>query len=384
MVRRFFMILIIIFVTPINAMDLNQSLVCSMSLLTQDVARNRIQSLLSFQEISRLKRSSKECNALYDLERVCPLFREHTCSTHACAQLAKNYYTCTKALGHFARKKDEEMFKHVWIHHEAVRNKNVLTLLKKNSEASLKNKMNVYSKYYDKAKKIRKHILEYGAQAICNNNDPDGATIVLSGGSFDIFDLLKKASSQLCYDAYFLFFKACQFEDVNLIKALCGGVVDVQSIEYIMRYAEVGLMVDLLCDDVLPVDCVNKSGKSLLHYAAEYGQYHVIEILIDKGVYVNSIDAKGMTPLHYAVKNIQYDAVVMLLDNKDADVRFANKKGKTALDYTTIRGVKLLNPEEFDGIKAIREVLKAHIKQHTVDAYSYSKVHKNGYQKLHI
>jgi hypothetical protein len=379
MARRFFMALILIFVMPINAMDLNQSLVCGMSLLTQDVARAGIQPLLSFQEISYLKRSSRICNELYDLERVCPSFREDKCSTHACAQLAKNYYTCSKALGHFARKKDEEMFKHLWINHEVVRNKNVLTLLKKDSEASLQNKMNIYSKHYDKAKKVRNRILQYGARAICNNNDPDsdGAIIVFSGGSLDIFDLLKKE-----YNTSFLFFKACQFNDVNLIKVLCGGVVDDRSLEYVMRYADIGLMINLICDDVLPVKCVNKSGKSLLHYAAEYGYDDVIEILIDRGVCVNCIDAKGMTPLHYAVKNIQYDAVMMLLESKDVNVRFSNKKGKTVLYYASIRGVKLLNPEEYIDKKIIKKVLEDHIEQHKANAHSYSKVHKNGYQKL--
>ncbi len=380
MVRGFFIALIIIFVMPINAMDVNQSLVCGMSLLTQDVARNHIQTLLSFQEISRLKRSSRRYNVLYDLERVCPLFREDTCSTHACAQLAKNYYTCSKALGHFARKNDVEMFKHLWIHHEVVRDENVLTLLKKGSEALLKNKMNVYSKHYDKAKKVRNHVLQYGAQAICNKNDPDpdSAIIVLSGGSLDIFDLLKKE-----YNTCFLFLKACQFEDVNLIKALCGGVIDARSLEYVMRYADIGLLIDLICDDVLPVKCVNKSGKSLLHYAAEYGHDQIIEILMDRGVCVNCIDAKRMTPLHYAVKNIQYDAVVMLLENKDINVQFHNKKGKTALYYASIRGVKLLNPEEYIDKKIIKKILEDHIEQHKANAHSYSKVHKNGYQKLH-
>lgn len=380
--RKLFFLLTVLSVMSTNSMYVSESLPCGMVLLPHDVARNKIQSLLSFQEIARLKQSSQRCNKLYDVERVCPLFHTHTCSTYACAQLAKNYYACSKVLSHFACNKNEDMFMHLWMHHAQVRNKDIIEICKC-SVVSVKNQMDVYSKRYGKEKNIRKHIVTCGAKAICKYNDRDCAKTVFAGGGLSIFDLLK--GSENYFSAYFIFYKAAWLDDPELIKYLCGGTVDERSFKYIMRYADPGLLRSLIRDDILTTDITSKLGKSLLHYVAQKGLAHIIKILLDKGAYVNCIDEKGMTPLHYAVKNIHIDAVLMLLTSADADVRFVNKKGKKALDYATSTQRFILGmSDELADRKIIQGILQSHLEKSSAHAYSYAKVHSNGYQKLRV
>lgn len=386
--KQLFVLLAIFVMSPVCSMELSNPVIGSMLLLTQDVARNKIQPLLSFQDISRLKRSSRTCNTLYDVEPICSLLLEDTCSTNACNRLANNYYACTKALAHCAYKNDEEMFKHLWVHHAEIRNGNIAEHIKKKSEITIKKKMDVYCKHYRESRNIRRHIFKYADKAIrCSN--VDFANAVLSGSNLDIFDfgasftVLEKVSKN-CFNFDFIFSQACDLQDVHLINNLCGGAVDSCSFNYIINYANGALLFNLIIHGILPVDTVGKLGKSVLHHAAENGFKHVIQIALENGAYVNCTDSKGMTPLHYATKKAHIEAVLMLLTSEDADVRFANKKGKKVIDYALSvgnywfdYGDKLTNRE------TIRRILQSHLEQHTVSAYSDSKVHDNGYQKLH-
>jgi len=376
------------FVFSLCSMDLSQSLVCGMVTLSHDIATCRIQSLLSFQEIARLKQVSRQCKALYDLQRPCLLLREYECSTYGCHKLAHNYYACTKALVHFARNKDQDMFNHLWVHHAVLRDNNVSEILKKQA-ATLQEKMDVYRKYYYKSKNIDKHLLDYSVKAIGAQNTAY-ATMVLSESNISIVDLVKKhgTAQKFLVDIFnvdFIFESACGLNNSDLIKVLCGKFVDVESFVYIMRYAKAALICDLINKNIVPVDSVDVSGKSLLHYAAHCGFQRVIKMLLNRGVYVNCTDRRGMTPLHYAVKHSQIDSVLALLDSNDVDVRFCDKKGKTALDYVSVKKRFLpYSPEEITERKSIEVILQSHVEKHQARPYSYSKVHSNGYQKLHI
>ncbi len=386
--RKLFFLLTVLSVMSTNSMYVSESLPCGMLLLPHDVARNKIQSLLSFQEIARLKQSSQWCNRVCDVEHVCPLFCTHTCSTYACAQLAKNYYACSKALSHFARNKDEYMFMHLWMHHAQVRNKDIIEICKC-SVVSVKNQMDVYSKRYSNEKNIRKHIVKCGARAICKYHDRDCAKTVFAGGGLSIFDLLKEYGCQKeskdYFNVYFIFYKAAWLDDSELIKHLCGGTVDERSFKYIMRYADPGLLSNLICDDILTPDITSKSRKSLLHYVAHKGLAHIIKILLDKGAYVNCVDEEGMTPLHYAVKKVHIDAVLMLLTSADADVRFVDKRGKKALDYAIPTQRFMLGmSDDLADRKTIQGILQSHLEKSSAHAYSYAKIHSNGYQKLRV
>jgi hypothetical protein len=292
-------------------------------------------------------------------------------------------------LGHFAGKRNEEMFQHLWDYHAVERDKEVAKIVKR-SLLSLKDRMKVYKKYYNKeAKYIRKKVVKYAVNAIYAE-DAVCANTVLSGGSLSIFDLLDKyvGVEKILYDnskLEFTLYHACQMGSADLIKVLCGGIVDERSFEYILKYAGAELMLRLIHEGIVPFHATNDRGKSVLHYAAERGFEYVVDALLDKGVYVNCRDAKEMVPLHYAAKRGHLEAVLMLLSSKDVDVHCTNKKFKTVLDYTVL--VKKMLPDDGDEIanrESIREELKARIEKSKARPYSYSKVHSNGYQKMHV
>ena len=340
----------------------------------QDVVRNRIQSLLSLQEIARFKRSCKLWNVLGDVEEFCPLSHTFRCSTYACACLIKNYYTCGKALAHFARKaketaqdeekrkKDENMFKHLWVHHAVVRDEDVLKILKA-STITIHDQMKVYGENYHKEKRLRKHILESATRAICaDGGNIDIAKTVLLGNSFDIFDLLGMNSEESCdYTLDFLFFKACQLNDVDVIALLCGGTVNGQSLEYVMKYARSDLIINLICDKKLPIDVADKTRKSVLHYLAQRGDDDSIALVVAKGARINVVDTKGMTPLHYAVKNKHLHVIQKILSYNDVDVLCKNKKGKKPIDYIPmIRWNFSLKVEDAIKFTLIKEALQSY------------------------
>jgi|GEM_PF-3103964 len=385
MYKQFFVLLSSFYVIPVCAMEEKKPLVSDMLILSRDIARNSIQPLLSLQEIAYIKQASKACNLLYDPYPICSLVG--SCSSHSCITFAKNYYLCTKALVHFAKKDDSELFKHVWTHHAQLRDNNVAELIKTKSAITVSDALAVYSNHYGEPKKIRRHIFDYVCRAVhCDNISL--ANILLSGSTLSIFDLwvdvtVMEKMSSFCLDLNCIFKKVCALGDTELIRNICGGPVAICSFPYIMEYANSGVMLDLIVKGVLPVDSANKLGKSVLHYAAEKGFKHVVEIALKKGAYVNCADLKGMTPLHYAVKGAHLDAVLVLLASADVDVRFANKKGKKPIDYNvTVKNAWLEKPVILDCRKTIRRILKSCLEQHRICPYSGSKLYDDGYQKV--
>jgi len=385
MYKKFFVLLVVFSMSAIYSMELSKPLQCGMSLLSQDIAHEHIQPWLSLQEISRFKQSATWCNKLYDVEKI---FNKSECSSY-CNELAGNYYTCTKALGHFAKNKDEQVFQHLWAYHNKVRNDNIIEIFGR-STFTLKDQMKVYRKHYNKAERVRKNVLRCALAAI-NESDIASANVILLGGSLSIFDLLKKHTGLETFvkdndiKLDIIFYHACSLGNADLIKGLCGRIIDDRSFEYIVEYANALLMFNLVDKGTLPSDGVDQSGKTVLHYAAQRGFERVIKIVLDKGAYVNCRDAKGMTPLHYAIKHVRRKAVEMLLNNPYADVRFANKKGKRAIDYGVPVNKCLLDKADTRNDKeAICKLLNAHLEKMIAHPYSYAKVHRSGYQMMHL
>lgn len=82
------------------------------------------------------------------------------------------------------------------------------------------------------------------------------------------------------------------------------------------------------------------SDKTLLHCAAESGEYELAELLIDKGVNVNAKSYYGDTPLHEALYNGHKDIAELLID-KGANVNVKDKSdGKTLLHLAVQSGRK--------------------------------------------
>jgi hypothetical protein len=371
--------------------------VSGMTVLNKDIARHHIQSWLTFQEVSRLKQVSKYCNELYDIASNCPYMHGNVCPTYACNRCAKSYYHCTKMLVDCALKGNEQMFKHLWVHHRNIRKSNVAKLMKKSKEKlaskikgeklchqkfeiTMEDAMHCYGRYYSKLKNIHRHIFNCVMKAI-RKGDIVLANTMLSGSGLSLFDLCKDEITLDC-----LFVQACELNDVDLIKNICGGYVDECSFGYVIRYAHEQLLFDLIDKDILPAESVTKDEKkSVLHFVAQRGFDNVIKIALEKGAWVNCRDFYEKTPLHYAVKNANLGVVTELLKSVDADVRFKDIKGRMPIEYNTPQREYLLHvPKMTFERNVIAIMLKEHKDQHQVAAYSYSKVHSNGYQMLHI
>ena len=104
---------------------------------------------------------------------------------------------------------------------------------------------------------------------------------------------------------------------------------------------------------------------SLVHYAAKYGTFAVLDFMINSDSHnssnnneeddddeiglndefvsfdVNAKDDEKMTPLHYAVKYRRYEAVVVLLGHPKVDPNVKNRNGWTPLHF----GVSSQNAE---------------------------------------
>ena len=87
------------------------------------------------------------------------------------------------------------------------------------------------------------------------------------------------------------------------------------------------------------LDSVDNQG--LLHFAAQYGLIHMIEILAEQGLNVNIGDDKGRSPLHYAVAYGQLESVraLLRLGGRESMTKVAGKCG-TPLHQAVAEGHK--------------------------------------------
>jgi len=364
---------IILYSTSIVSMETSNSLPHPITSLTKDVIKNYIAPYLSLQTMGYLRKTSTACTGLFNIIRVCPDFKKKgRCSSVPCSILAKNFYACSKALSYCARKDvhDADMFAHWWPCHKVARNYDFF-LLKEHSNESLESKMKVYGEYYSKPKKIRKRILRDVENILCSKENRKDAFIIKTlfmGSSFNIFDLIKK-NTGICGDyeirVELMLQEACKLNDYSIICALCGNNIDGQWLDYIMQYSNSFIIAGLVKMNNLKIDLESScSKKTVFHYAAEYNWDNVIEILLAKGAYVNCRDMTGKTPLHYAAKYYHINAVKALLKSNDADPRFTNNRGKTALDYVLHRNRLEVAEAQYDRC-TVKGLLQEYIKQHS-------------------
>jgi hypothetical protein len=358
----------------IACMELDAPQSCALALLPKDIAHNKIAPFLSLQSIGRIRNTSKECNNLYDVVRVCPLCNESMCLTPACSILATNYYACTKALARCAHVQDEVMFQHWWGYHAKVRNQSLSALLKRDN-LTVKDQMEAYRTYYDKPENVRKAILKEVKKALRTENLENlfVAKTLFVGSNLNIFDLIKEVNWNpllINKQTYWILARACQFNHPLLLQALCGGTVDRKWMRFIVKHGTSPLLRGLITLGALDINMVIKSKKTPLHYAAQYNYYEVIKTLLDRGAYVNCADARGMRPLHYAAKNLHVASVRALLESNDADVRFKNNGGKTALSYVSYFGWEAGDDKEDRCY--IKTLLKTHVEQ--ISQYNHAEI----------
>ena len=129
-------------------------------------------------------------------------------------------------------------------------------------------------------------------------------------------------------------------DEINVIK---GGLFpfDQLTVIAVARAAEHGVSLNA-ADDL---------GKTALHYAAERGGFwgglpRTIETLLKRGADPNAQDADGKTALHYAVcpeklRPSNQKVIQLLASAPNADLRIADKKGRTALMATPMTYVAL-------------------------------------------
>ncbi|WP_333023370.1 ankyrin repeat domain-containing protein [Wolbachia endosymbiont of Pentidionis agamae] len=128
------------------------------------------------------------------------------------------------------------------------------------------------------------------------------------------------------------------------------------------------------------VHYVDEEGKTLLHYAAKYGNIKGVTFLIEKGADFNAKDHNGWTPLHLAAK-CGHTKVIDVLIKHRADVNSLDKCGYTPLHYEKDLKTKKLFVEDItrseipspdivndEGFRENKEIIHNY-----VDMYFYHK-----------
>ena len=91
-------------------------------------------------------------------------------------------------------------------------------------------------------------------------------------------------------------------------------------------------------DDGTNIDTVDDwTGKTALHYAAEYGHLEITELLLSNGANVNRRDDDKATPLHFAAIGGFEEVVVLLLAN-GAEVNASDKAKERPMDGAVFFG----------------------------------------------
>ncbi|TGZ71555.1 hypothetical protein CRM22_002565 [Opisthorchis felineus] len=99
----------------------------------------------------------------------------------------------------------------------------------------------------------------------------------------------------------------------GLLWALKNG--DLQGFKDLSQNVVVSPVLCNLSLQKLPDVCrFSTNGRSLLHYAADYGQPEICEYLLSKGADVNTPDDYGVTPLLAAIYENHIDCARVLLE----------------------------------------------------------------------
>jgi ankyrin repeat protein len=85
-------------------------------------------------------------------------------------------------------------------------------------------------------------------------------------------------------------------------------------------------------DDMRPFVARDHLGRSIIHFAAQRGNIEILRSLIDinSDIDINCKDRDGQTVLHYAVESKRVDAIKLLV-SKGADVNAVDLRGRTPM-----------------------------------------------------
>ena len=137
---------------------------------------------------------------------------------------------------------------------------------------------------------------------------------------------------------------------INIISAICycqNPTVDTTTAEYqliyAVKYGDSVTFDKLLKTNPYLIDIKEPvMEESLLHVAARYNQYEMVQKLLDKGLDVNAKNKLGSNPLHLACFTGSIAMVNDLLE-KGSDYSVVNSRGKTPISYVSYGK----NPEVF-------------------------------------
>jgi len=126
-------------------------------------------------------------------------------------------------------------------------------------------------------------------------------------------------------------------------------------------------IVELLLDQNVDINQINRCGQTSLHIACEKGQENIIKLLLQQNnIELNIIDKNGSTPLHLACRHGHENIVKLLLQKNKIDLNQMDKKGKTALHIAC--------EKEHKNIVALI-IKQPHIMVNQIDKYNFTPLH---------
>ena len=90
-------------------------------------------------------------------------------------------------------------------------------------------------------------------------------------------------------------------------------------------------LVESMLQEGVPVDCVDRDGRTALFYAAGLNRTDVIRLLLQKGADVNKRDGVGDTPVYWAARRKKTEAITMLIEH-GASINITNIRGDKPID----------------------------------------------------
>ena len=90
-------------------------------------------------------------------------------------------------------------------------------------------------------------------------------------------------------------------------------------------------LVESMLQEGVPVDCVDRDGRTALSLAAYFNRTDVIRLLLQKGADVNKRDFFGNTPVYWAAMENSTEAIAMLIEH-GASINITNIRGDKPID----------------------------------------------------
>jgi hypothetical protein len=326
-------------------------------LVPHDVVENCIKPEFSFCDMGRIKQVSQTCNSYWNL--LCPL--PYGCASHcsffACRHLVTHFDNCSKALAYYASCNNENMFRHLYYHHQKTRNLNVGRMLNV-EQINLKDCMNVYrGDVFAEDDKVR---IRSGKLALAlRAGDKTAVQILLLHKNFGIdqatgfYETLLKA--------------ACTYGDIEVLLKVIGGVEHINKVDCFgyaaIHYAFVSQNNNHLFYQLIEcgadINLRDRYGKTVLFEAVRPQATidHLHQVLKCKPA-INIVCGHGCTVAHEAIiayeNHDDYDIQkIDLLLKAGIDVRIPDRNGCTFLHYAS-------RISDFGKHKAMKALLKKH------------------------